>query len=58
MGADKRLAHLVLQTTQLPVMRDWYLRVLDARWRQQIRDLNPKWNMYRTCTGRKRQAWW
>jgi catechol-2,3-dioxygenase len=30
MGADKRLAHLVLQTTQLPVMRDWYLRVLDA----------------------------
>ena len=22
MGADKRLAHLVLQTTQLPVMRD------------------------------------
>ena len=45
MGADKRLAHLVLQTTQLPVMRDWYLRVLDARWRQQIRDLNPKWNM-------------
>jgi hypothetical protein len=55
MGADKRLAHLVLQTTQLPVMRDWYLRVLDARWRQQIRDLSPKWNMYRTCTGRKRQ---
>lgn len=30
MGADKRLAHLVLQTTQLAVMRDWYLRVLDA----------------------------
>jgi hypothetical protein len=56
MGDDKRLAHLVLQTTQLPVMRDWYLRVLDARWRQQIRDLNPKWNTYRTCTGRKSQT--
>ncbi|MDG4668124.1 VOC family protein [Mycobacterium sp. 236(2023)] len=26
----KKLAHLVLQTTQLPVLRDWYLEVLDA----------------------------
>lgn len=30
MGGDKRLAQLVLQTTQRPMMRDWYLRVLDA----------------------------
>jgi catechol-2,3-dioxygenase len=29
-GAHKRLAHIVLQTGQLPVLRDWYLRVLDA----------------------------
>jgi catechol-2,3-dioxygenase len=29
-GADKRLTHLVLKTAQLPAMRDWYLRVLDA----------------------------
>lgn len=29
-GAHKTLAHLVLQTTQLPMMRDWYLEVLDA----------------------------
>ena len=29
-GSDKRLVHLVLKTTQLPAMRDWYLRVLDA----------------------------
>ncbi|OBI76532.1 VOC family protein [Mycobacterium sp. E740] len=28
--ANKRLAHLVLQTDQLPVLRDWYLSVLDA----------------------------
>jgi catechol-2,3-dioxygenase len=30
MSSDKKLAHLVLQTGQLPVMRDWYLKVLDA----------------------------
>ena len=30
MTADKKLAHIVLQTGQLPVMRDWYLKVLDA----------------------------
>lgn len=30
MTADKKLAHIVLQTRQLPVMRDWYLKVLDA----------------------------
>jgi catechol-2,3-dioxygenase len=30
MGADKRLAHIVLQTGQLPALRDWYLKVLDA----------------------------
>ena len=30
MGADKRLAHIVLQTGQLTVLRDWYLKVLDA----------------------------
>jgi catechol-2,3-dioxygenase len=30
MSADKRLAHIVLQTGQLAVLRDWYLRVLDA----------------------------
>jgi catechol-2,3-dioxygenase len=30
MSADKKLAHVVLQTGQLPVMRDWYLKVLDA----------------------------
>lgn len=29
-GADKKLAHLVLQTGQLCVLRDWYLSVLDA----------------------------
>ena len=29
-GADKKLAHIVLQTGQLPVLRDWYLQVLDA----------------------------
>jgi catechol-2,3-dioxygenase len=29
-GAHKRLAHIVLQTGQLPVLKDWYLRVLDA----------------------------
>ena len=29
-GAHKRLAHIVLQTGQLPVLRNWYLRVLDA----------------------------
>ena len=29
-GAHKRLAHLVLQTGQLTVMRNWYLEVLDA----------------------------
>jgi catechol 2,3-dioxygenase-like lactoylglutathione lyase family enzyme len=28
--AHKKLAHFVLQTTQLPVLRDWYLEVLDA----------------------------
>ena len=30
MNADKKLAHFVLQTGQLPVMREWYLSVLDA----------------------------
>jgi catechol-2,3-dioxygenase len=30
MKADMRLAHIVLQTGQLPVLRDWYLKVLDA----------------------------
>src|SRR6476620_12597303 len=30
MSADKKLAHIVLQTGQLPVLRDWYLSVLDA----------------------------
>jgi catechol-2,3-dioxygenase len=30
MEADMKLAHIVLQTGQLPVMRDWYLKVLDA----------------------------
>lgn len=30
MGADKRLAHIVLQTGQLNALRDWYLKVLDA----------------------------
>jgi catechol-2,3-dioxygenase len=28
--ADMRLAHIALQTGQLPVLRDWYLKVLDA----------------------------
>jgi catechol-2,3-dioxygenase len=28
--ADKKLAHIVLQTTQLSAMKEWYLRVLDA----------------------------
>jgi catechol-2,3-dioxygenase len=30
MGADKKLAHIVLQTGQLTALRDWYLEVLDA----------------------------
>lgn len=30
MKPDMRLAHIVLQTGQLPVLRDWYLKVLDA----------------------------
>lgn len=30
MKADKRLAHLVLQTNRIAAMRDWYLTVLDA----------------------------
>jgi catechol-2,3-dioxygenase len=29
-GAQKKLAHIVLQTGQLAVLRDWYLKVLDA----------------------------
>jgi catechol-2,3-dioxygenase len=29
-GEYKKLAHIVLQTGQLPVLRDWYLKVLDA----------------------------
>jgi catechol 2,3-dioxygenase-like lactoylglutathione lyase family enzyme len=29
-AVDKKLAHLVLQTGQLPALRDWYLEVLDA----------------------------
>jgi catechol 2,3-dioxygenase-like lactoylglutathione lyase family enzyme len=28
---DKKLAHVVLQTTDLPSLKDWYLKVLDAR---------------------------
>jgi hypothetical protein len=28
MSTDKRLAHFVLQTGQLPALRVWYLRVL------------------------------
>ena len=31
MDKGKRLAHIVLQTGQLTVLRDWYLEVLDAR---------------------------
>lgn len=30
MNTDKKLAHFVLQTGQLPALRDWYLTVLDA----------------------------
>ena len=30
MNTEKQLAHIVLQTGQLPVLRDWYLEVLDA----------------------------
>jgi hypothetical protein len=30
MGADKRLAHIVLQTGHLAPLTDWYLTVLDA----------------------------
>ena len=30
MSTDKRLAHFVLQTGQLPALRVWYLRVLDT----------------------------
>ncbi|QHG85534.1 biphenyl 2,3-dioxygenase (plasmid) [Rhodococcus rhodochrous] len=30
-GSAPRLAHIVLQTNQLPVMREWYLKVLGAR---------------------------
>src|SRR5262245_39885942 len=30
MNTGKRLAHIVLQTGQLGVLRDWYLKVLDA----------------------------
>ena len=29
--ANKRLAHIVLQTNQLTALKDWYLKVLDAR---------------------------
>jgi hypothetical protein len=28
MNTDKKLAHFVLQTGQLAVLRDWYLKVL------------------------------
>ncbi|MFZ2172487.1 MAG: VOC family protein [Rhodococcus sp. (in: high G+C Gram-positive bacteria)] len=31
MTANPRLAHIVLQTNQLPEMREWYLKVLGAR---------------------------
>ncbi|MCV7228041.1 VOC family protein [Mycolicibacterium komossense] len=31
MAATKRLAHVVLQTTDLTRLKDWYLQVLDAR---------------------------
>ncbi len=31
MAADKRFAHIVLQSGQLQAMRDWYLKVLDAQ---------------------------
>jgi catechol-2,3-dioxygenase len=30
MSANKKLAHIVLQTNQLGVMKDWYMKVLDA----------------------------
>lgn len=30
MSTNKKLAHIVLQTDQLPAMKDWYLKVLDA----------------------------
>src|SRR5439155_9437389 len=30
MDANKRLAHIVLQTNQLAVLKDWYIKVLDA----------------------------
>jgi catechol-2,3-dioxygenase len=30
LDVHKKLAHIVLQTGQLPVLRDWYLKVLDA----------------------------
>jgi len=30
MSTDKKLAHFVLQTRQLPALGDWYLRVLDT----------------------------
>ena len=30
MNAEKKLAHIVLQTTQLAALQDWYLKVLDA----------------------------
>jgi catechol-2,3-dioxygenase len=30
MSAHKKLAHVVLQTTDMPRLRDWYLQVLDA----------------------------
>ncbi|MBX7435139.1 VOC family protein [Mycobacterium sp. Y57] len=31
MAAPKKLAHIVLQTTDMPRLRDWYAKVLDAR---------------------------
>ncbi len=30
MNSDKKLAHIVLQTGQMPALRDWYSKVLDA----------------------------
>jgi catechol 2,3-dioxygenase-like lactoylglutathione lyase family enzyme len=31
MALPQRLAHVVLFTSQLPTMKDWYLKVLDAK---------------------------
>ncbi|MFJ8968537.1 VOC family protein [Streptomyces anulatus] len=31
MASPRKLAHVVLYSSQVPVMRDWYLKVLDAQ---------------------------